>query len=64
MEIKPMASGLGHQHSATELWHPPTTTPPPSPFITLLLSDYWWEFVLHRVVTWKPLLWVEGVDGH
>ena len=43
--IKPIASGFICQCSTTEPAHPPTTTPPPFPFITLLLSDYWWTCV-------------------
>ena len=39
--IKPRASGLSHQRSSTELWHPPTATPLSFPFIALLLSDCW-----------------------
>ena len=38
-------SGLSWQCSATKPQHPPTTTIISSPFITLLFSDYWWNYV-------------------
>ena len=44
--IAPRAHGLSCQCSATEPQHPLATTPLSSPFIALLLSDYWWDSVL------------------
>ena len=60
--IKPRASGLSCQHSANELRHPPATTPLSSPFIALLLSDYWWDYVLIAVCNcWS---WKDGEHNH